>query len=196
MDKKVPAVPFIAAAIILALIAGVSGWVVHTRKADMAQRAAADPVPAAQALEHASMAPSRPAPAPAAAVDGQDPMAMQKANAASVNALVDAGEQRLRSRYESERVDAAWASRKQQALERLSISPQIEQLNAQPLSIDAQCRTSVCLINADFPSRVAATDWHTLYTLNAGPEMSNASMRSTVNPDGSVHLQMYGLARQ
>ena len=196
MDKQRPAVPIIVAAIFIALIVGVSGWVVHTRKADMAQRTAAEVVPAAQAVQRAPVAPSRPAPASPATALGQDPLALQNANAASVNALVDAGEQKLRSRYESERVDAAWASRKQQALERLSISPQIEQLNAQPLSIDAQCRTSVCLINADFPSRVAATDWHTLYTLNAGPEMSNASMRSTVNPDGSVHLQMYGLARQ
>ena len=121
---------------------------------------------------------------------------MQAANEASVKTIVDAGENKLRSRYESERVDAAWASRKQQALERLSFSPQIEQLNAQPLSIDAHCRTSVCMINADFATRLAATDWHTLYTLNAGTEMSNSSMRSTVNPDGSVHLQIYGLARQ
>ncbi len=195
MNKKAPAVPFVAAAIVLALIAGVSGWMVHTRKADLAQHAAAEVAPAAQAVEHTPVAPSRPSPAPVDVL-GQDPMVLQKANEASVNALVDAGEQKLRSRYDSERVDAVWASRKQQALERLSVSPQIEQLNAQPLSINAQCRTSICLINADFPSRVAATDWHTLYTLNAGTEMFNASMRSTVNPDGSVHLQMYGLARQ
>jgi len=26
--------------------------------------------------------------------------------------------------------------------------------------------------------------------------MSNSSMRSTINADGSVHLQIYGLARQ
>ena len=63
------------------------------------------------------------------------------------------------------------------------------------MSIDAHCRASVCLINAEFPTRLAATDWHTLYTLNAGTEMFNSATRSTVNADGSVHLQIYGLAR-
>ena len=124
-------------------------------------------------------------------------MAMQVVNDASVNALVDAGENKLRTRYDSEPVDAAWASRKQEVLERLSASsPQIDQVNAQPLAIAANCRTSVCLISADFRSQTAADDWFTLYTLNAGPEMSSASSRRTVNPDGSVNLRIYGLARQ
>jgi hypothetical protein len=196
MDKKVPAAPIITAAIVIALIAGVSGWMVHTRTADAPQPMAADTAGAEQVVERAPAAAPSPASASSEPMSSQGLLALQTANEASVKAIVDAGENKLRSRYEGERVDAAWASRKQQALERLSVSPQIEQLNAQPLSIDAHCRTSVCLINADFATRLAATDWHTLYTLNAGTEMSNSSMRSTVNPDGSVHLQIYGLARQ
>ena len=125
-----------------------------------------------------------------------DLLAVQAANNHSVTKLVEAGKEKLRTHYENERVDASWASRKQQVLEPLSVSPQIEQINAQPLSFTANCRTSVCLIGADFPSRVAADDWFTLYTLNTGPEMTNASSERTINADGSVHLQIYGLARQ
>ncbi len=110
--------------------------------------------------------------------------------------LVKAGESQLRSRYEGEHVDAAWAPRKQKALEEASDSPQIDQLNAKPLSFAASCRSSTCLIGADFPNRLAADDWFTLYTLNAGPEMTRASMQKSVNPDGSVHLLIYGYARQ
>lgn len=197
MESKNSTAPFVLGAIVVALIAVVSGWAMRSRATVGTERIAVDTSAPVQVVEGARRAPSNRTPlASSSPIPGAELMALQAANDAAVSKLVNAGEQKLRGRYESERVDAAWASRKQQALERLSVSPQIEQLNAQPLSIDAHCRASVCLINADFPSRLAATDWHTLYTLNAGTEMSNSSMRSTVNPDGSVHVQIYGLARQ
>ena len=188
-------------AIVIALVAGAAGWALRDRTA-----AAAEPLatrednPPAQPAENASgpvdvartAVPALPPSAPSA----QDVVATHAANEAAAVKIAEAGEQKLRSRYEAERVDQAWASRKQQALEQLSTSPLIEQVNAQPLAINTQCRSSVCLIEVDLPSRLAAEDWYTLYTMNAGLEMFASSSRSIVNPDGSVHLQIYGLAKQ
>lgn len=197
MTSKRSAAPLIAGALVIALVAGVSGWFMRSRTDAGPERVATNAELSAEAAEPVRNASSKRVPsAPAPPAFDEDPMAAQAANDAAVTKLVEAGESKLRTRYESERVDAAWAMPKQQALERLSVSPQIEQINAQPLSINARCRTSVCLIDADFPSRLAADDWFTLYTLNAGTEMSHSSSKRTVNPDGSVHLLIYGLARQ
>lgn len=126
----------------------------------------------------------------------RDPRALLAANNQNVSKLIATGRQKLKSSYDSEKVDAAWAQRKQKALEAASTSPQIAELDAKPLSFDANCRSSTCLIAADFASVTAATDWFTLYTMIAGPEMTNAAVQRTMNPDGSVHLQMYGKARK
>lgn len=92
-------------------------------------------------------------------------------------------------------IDAVWPSRKQRR-RNAPVRRRRSQLDAQPLSMTANCRSSACLISADSPCQAAADDWLTLYTLNAGPEMTNASSRRTTNPDGSVNLRIYGQARQ
>lgn len=189
--------PLIAGAFVVALIAGVSLWTTRSRSVEPADAPSTRAAANAQAPAGNAWTPSTGMTAASAApASVEDLQAMQAANDVAVNALVDAGETKLRTRYDGEPVDAAWATRKQATLERLSASPQIEQLNAQPLSMAASCRSSVCLISADFPSQTAADDWLTLYTLNAGPEMTNASSRRTTNPDGSVNLRIYGQARQ
>lgn len=189
--------PLIVGALAVALIAGVSAWTMRSRSAEPQSVAAVSAASSAPATASVAANPATGMPGvPASPASAEDMLAMQAANEASVNTLVDAGEKKLRTRYDSEPVDAAWASRKQEALERLSASPQIQQLDAQPLAMAANCRSSVCLISADFPSYTAAEDWLTLYTLNAGPEMSNAASRRTTNPDGSINVRIYGLARQ
>ena len=196
MDSKT-SIPVLAAMLIVSVIAGVSGWVMYDRSKDDA-RAATPPGEASreEGVERARVAPMAAAVSPPPPMSVEDMNATMAANEAAAQALGEAGERKLRTQYEDERVDAAWASRKQQALEQLSVSRQIEELKAQPTSITANCRASICMIDAEFPSPRAAEDWFTLYTLNAGQEMSNASSNRTINPDGSVRLKIYGLARQ
>lgn len=194
--NKIPTVPLIVSVLAIALIIGVSGWVIRGRNSIDAEPVATNTSTPAPTLEARPISRSNRTPLESAAPSPADMIAMKEANDEAVAKLVETGKQKLLARYESERVDTAWATRKQQTLERLSISPQIEQINAQPLSFNAQCRQSVCLIHAEFPSRLAADDWFTLYTLNAGGEMFNASSDRTMNPDGSARLQIYGLARQ
>lgn len=122
--------------------------------------------------------------------------AMIAANNASVKKIVAAGTQKLRSRYDNEPVDRPWALRKQKALADANDSPMLDDVKAKPISFDSTCRSTTCLISANFPSASEAEDWFTLYTMLAGPEMSNAAMERTTNPDGTVHLQIYGQARK
>jgi hypothetical protein len=84
-------------------------------------------------------------------------------------------EGRLQGRYESEPIDQARASAKQQALETLQSNRQIEELGARPVALDVACRSTICRVQAEFASRVAADDWLTLHLLKAGREMSRVS---------------------
>jgi hypothetical protein len=125
----------------------------------------------------------------------RDPRALFGANGQAVQKQIDAGRQKLIVRYKNEPIDAAWSSRTQKALEDANTAPQIAELSAKPLSFASECRSSVCLIGADFPSVDAADDWYTLYSMLAGAQISNSAVHRSSNPDGTVHLEIYGLAR-
>ncbi|MDB6163914.1 MAG: hypothetical protein JWL98_1346 [Xanthomonadaceae bacterium] len=199
MKDKASTTHVVMGAIILVVVAAFSGWSLHSHlRGSNASPAAVTVEDEASGVPVTPVAtdlpqPSRPTSLP---IFRQDPRGFAAANNANISKLVDAGRKKLRSRYDSEPVDGVWASRKQKALEAASSAPQIDQLDAKPLSFDSHCRSSVCLIGADFPSVDAADDWFTLYTMLAGPEMSNAAVSRSTNPDGTIHLQIYGLARK
>jgi hypothetical protein len=123
----------------------------------------------------------------------EDPLISQARDAST--RIATSGRDQLRARYSSERIDAGWATAKEQALARLGTSAQIDAVGAKPTSFNARCRSSMCLIHADFPTRRAAEDWFTLYTLDAVAEMPNVSVQTLANPDGGVRLELYGFAR-
>jgi hypothetical protein len=54
----------------------------------------------------------------------------------------------------------------------------------------------MCQLSADFPTRVAADDWFTLYLTNTGTDLYNASYQATLNDDGTTHVEVYGLAKK
>ncbi len=112
-----------------------------------------------------------------------------------VGKVVESGRRKLVGAYESETIDRQWAGNKQRTLESLQSNAQIEELNARPSAFDVACRTSTCRIQADFPSRLAAEDWITLYLLNAGPEIMNSSVNRTILPDGTASIEIYSQAR-
>lgn len=201
MNNKPGAASIVLGALVIALIAGVAGWTLRS-----------PPEPAVHAPEltgvpelpvDRTMAPPvdavpqrNPALSQATTSFAAQSRSMVTQNDARVAKLVAAGMQKLQSRYQSESVDPAWASKKQSALASVNRSPMLEQASAQPLSFGAQCRMTVCLIGADFSSADAANDWFTLFTVLAGGEMSNAAASRMPNPDGTIHLQIYGQARK
>lgn len=165
------------------------------------QTAPHNPRPAMPASIVEPATPGHPRPAPSnahrAPVAGSpvELRAQQALQAEEVKILVETGRDRLVGQYQSERVDNSWAAAKEQALVRLSTSPQIARLDAEPTSIVAHCRTSICHVEAEFASTMAADDWATLYTLNIGVEMPSVSLQNEPRRDGTVSVKLYGLAR-
>jgi hypothetical protein len=132
-------------------------------------------------------------PSPSVAPPAVDSLVEQVGDATTT--IATAGRDKLHVRFTSEQTDAGWSLATEQALARMSTSPQIEELGAKPLSFNARCRTTICVIHADFPTRRTAEDWFTLYTLNSGAQMSNVSVQTLTNPNGSIRLELYGFAR-
>ena len=112
-----------------------------------------------------------------------------------IDGVVAAGRSKLAGRYESEPIDHAWATVKRAELMELGTSEQIEAIHAQPTNLGVDCRTSVCRIGADFPNPTAAEDWATLYMTSEGANLPQASLKTVVNPDGSVHLDIFANAK-
>ena len=102
----------------------------------------------------------------------------------------------LATRYAAEPVDAAWAAAKEAKLLAASASDEIRRIGAMPGNYRASCRSSVCRIGADFPNRSATEDWLTLFSTGVGGELPNEAYVVSPNPDGSVHLEVMGLARK
>lgn len=194
--------PLVFAVLMTAVIAGAIGWTMRSRVpakpvapgSDAANAGSAE-LPQTDGAAATQASPSGASLLARMPALRRDPRALLATNSQNVSKLIATGRQKLKASYDGETVDTAWAQRKQKALEAASTSPQIEELDSKPLSFDAHCRTTTCLIGADFASVTAATDWFTLYTMIAGPEMTNAAVQRTMNPDGSVHLQVYGKAR-
>jgi hypothetical protein len=114
---------------------------------------------------------------------------------AKAKQIVELGRSQLLSQYNNEKVDPAWAPSREHSLIEHAISPQISELKAEPKNMTSRCRSSVCQITADFATPTAADDWFTLFLTNSGTDLSHASMQTTKNPDGTTHLEIYGVAR-
>lgn len=181
-------------AVFIALIAGVIGWSMRSRHMPASEQAMTDP--SVELQVPASTAPARnvrmPSPFLQNRMLGINQPLLNKG--AGISQAVAKGRKKLQMQYDSEPVNAAWAAHKQAALAAANDAPQISQLGAKPLAFDSTCRSSICMIGADFATPNAAQDWFTMYSLVAGPEMSRAAVQRSNNPDGTVHLQIYGFA--
>lgn len=197
MQTKYPVAALVIGAALIALIAGVTGWSVRARSvatSNVADAALQESAPAVGALPSDRVDSRRVA--PVQIHNGRpDPRRLLMDRSRGTSESVAVARKKLQSQFTSEPVDKSWAAHKQTALTAANDAPQIEELGAKPLAFDSQCHSSVCLIAADFPSTTAADDWFSLYTLVAGPEMSRAAVQRSSNPDGTIHLQIYGLAR-
>lgn len=197
MQTKHPAAALVIGAALIAVIAAVTGWSIGSRHVSRGTtpEAAADIQAAIVPTGSLGSSPSRRI-SSMRAPGLQGPRSPLVNKGRGISESVATARKMLKSRFDAEPVDAAWAARKQTALAAASDGPQIDQLGAKPLAFDSRCRSSVCLVGADFASATAADDWFSLYTMLAGPEMSRAAVQRSTNPDGTIHLQIYGQARK
>jgi len=184
--------------VVAALIVSVTWWKISTRSSGAVSPAVTDlpvdnsgPLPARRIAAH----PTLPGSATPEEMSRFNGMRHEQA-LAKKQKVVDAGRNKLFTRYQAEKVDGGWATGREQSLIEHAVSPQIHDMGADPKNLTAHCRSSTCLLTADFPSRVAADDWFTLYLTNTGTDLFNASYQATVNPDGTTHVEIYGLAKK
>ncbi len=122
--------------------------------------------------------------------------ASRESNRAQIAKVVEAGHSKLMAQYLSEPVNGGWAIAQEQNLTSHGTNPQIKELHAEPKGLTAHCRSTTCKLGADFPNQSAADDWVTLYVSSPNTHLSNVSTQASPNPDGSVHIEIYGLVKQ
>jgi hypothetical protein len=180
--------------LVAALIVSVSWWKIHTRASDAplavdiaAQDGGADQVAMQSHPQHTGVAGN-------AGIPGvSEPIrARREREQANQAQAVAAGRNKLVSQYQNEKVNGGWAAAREQSLTSNAVSPQIEQLGAKPKNLTAHCRSTTCQITADFPTPTAADDWVTLYLTDPATALSKSSYQTSENPDGSVHIDLYG----
>jgi hypothetical protein len=194
MNARGPVAAIVFAAIVAAVVFGIT-WAAGPSHAPTATPLAIDNVVPLAAPAQPSASRRLPMRAPDPRLSAVATRQRLLGRSAAVSASIATGRQKLAARYGSEQVDAAWAQRKEKVLASANDAPQIVGVDAKPLSFSSQCRSTVCLIGADFATTLAADDWVSLYTLVVGPEVSRAAVQRSENPDGTVHLQMYATAR-
>lgn len=117
-------------------------------------------------------------------------------NRAKGQAWIDQTQAGFMSKYDSERVEPAWAAAKQGELIASAESDLIRQTGAVPTNMTADCKSTMCRVTADFPNMGMGDDWFTLYMGNLGDKVPTASYKYVENPNGTVTLQMYAVGRR
>lgn len=98
-------------------------------------------------------------------------------------------------RYASEQVDPEWAPGKERELGDVASQPVFDAADAQPASLDIDCRSSMCRINGQFDTSSKAEDWILMYMSSVGGRMPNSVVSRHRNPDGTMAVEIYGRAR-
>ena len=187
--------PWITVAAVCLVVAGVTFWRSHARPKLVPR---ADAV-ALEEAPVASPAPSRPAFVAGAPGAPADPAAMAEASNrqhAQVQGIVDRTRATLMGRYTHESVDTTWSNTMERQLVSLADSDQIRAMHANVANLEVDCRTSMCRVSGDVPSITAGDDWFTLYMTNVGGAMPEAAYRYVRNPDGTLHIEVFGIARR
>lgn len=198
-DAKLSFTPWLIVGLVVVCMAVVTIYVQRQKSRD-------DAVAPAQASSDTGVASSR---APAAhgsrtpipglsptaqAVSGRrQAMAQQRKEA---QARVDRTQAAFASRYETEPVDAGWASAKEAQLAKLATSDQIRQIGVEARNLNVDCKSSMCRVTGDFDSMGAGDDWFALYMNNVAEQVPVASYKYIRNPDGTVKINVYAVGRR
>lgn len=103
--------------------------------------------------------------------------------------------ERSAARYAGERVDAEWAPVKEVELSAIADRKDFAAAGAKPISLEIDCRSTMCRLDGQFSSRGQAEDWVMMYTASVGEAMPNSVVSRSRNPDGSTRVEIYGRAR-
>lgn len=109
---------------------------------------------------------------------------MQKRNAA------------MAGRFAAEKSDPSWANAHEKDLVSLQDSDPMRDAGVKAADFQADCRSTMCRVQADFPDASAAANWLQLYMGSVGDRLPVATAHKITNPDGSVRVEIYGVGRK
>lgn len=133
--------------------------------------------------------------APETAADMAQMMEKRKRVSAATQERIQTRNAQMASRFAAEKPDPAWASAHEKDLASLQDSGPMRDAGAKAEDFKAECRSSLCRIQADFPNQSMASDWLQLYMSGVGDRLPVATAHQVVNPDGSVRIEIYGNGR-
>lgn len=97
--------------------------------------------------------------------------------------------------FQREKVDPAWASKKEGELNKIAAQPVFETAGAVPKEMRVDCKSSMCRLDGSFATNGQAEDWVLLYMSSVGSAMPNSLVTRKANPDGTTSVEIYGRAR-
>ena len=196
--------PWVLLALVVALIAGVTLYRQFRASHAPAASAAATDSPGRRAgARHLSAeemrALARRSPGATGPATAQDMAEMMRKRARLAEASQTRIQQRnadMAGRFSAERPDPAWSGAHEKDLASLQDSGPMRDAGAKVANFQAECRSSMCRIQGDFPDSGMAADWLQLFMASVGDRLPVATAHQIRNPDGSVRVEIYGLGRK
>ncbi|MEP6634665.1 MAG: hypothetical protein ABJA62_10710 [Luteimonas sp.] len=101
----------------------------------------------------------------------------------------------LAAKQRAEPVDPKWAPAMETRLQDAVQQSQFKEAGAIPTSLEIDCKTTTCRIDAGLANRSSASDFAMLYMSGAGSNLKHAYSSVVTDPDGSSHVVIYGVGR-
>lgn len=192
--------PWILLALVVAVIAGVTLYRQFRSPADVGESALDPAAGRTQPLSGEEMRSLAAAAPKASGVATPRDMAEMMQKRASMAATSQTRIQRrnadMASRFSAEKADPAWSGAHEKDLASLQDSGPMRDAGAKIENFRADCRSSMCRIQGDFPNAGMAADWLQLYMGSVGDRLPVATAHQIRNPDGSVRIEIYGVGRK
>ena len=132
----------------------------------------------------------------ATAMDAAAMMEKRKRMAAANQERIQKRNVAMVETFAAEKPDPAWAGAHERGLASLQDSDPMRDAGAKARNFQAECRSSMCRIQGDFPDAGMASDWLQLYMAGVGDQLPVATAHQIRNPDGSVRIEIYGVGRK
>ncbi len=200
--KRRSRLPWLLLALVVAVIAGVTLYRQFGSPSGTARPAetALEPDGRASPGTHPSpgeiRTPASRSPGRATARDMAEMMEKRERVAEATQARTRERNAALAARFAAEKPDPSWSSAHEADLASLQDSDPMRDAGAKAANFHADCRSTTCRIQADFPDSSAAADWLQVYMASVGDRLSVATAHKTTNPDGSVRMEIYGVGRK
>lgn len=181
--------PIALLALVVVLVAAGLWWR-QSRTTTLVQQ----PLPAVAAAQPVAVLGTPPRPGASRQSPGErvvDRKAQRERGMAKRQAAHDA----MLRKHRSDPVDPRWAPQMEGKLESVATRIPLAAADAVPTSLQIQCRTTTCTIDAALPTRSQGEDFAMLYMASVGSNIKRAYSTNVVGPDGKSHVMIVAQSR-